>query len=162
MSGENLVDAQATLDQCTGEPVVSFHFDEEGARRFAQVTEENVGRLFAILLDEMVISAPMIREPIRGGSGQISGNFTEQSAKDLAVLLRSGALPATLHVLETHFVPAAALACASRMSQSLSFCPSRPASSCVNWKATRPERLPRVVAHSSASARSVSASIVSP
>ena len=71
----------------------------------AQATEENVGRLFAILLDDLVISAPLIREPIRGGSGQISGNFTEQSTKDLAVLLRTGALPATLNVVETHFVP---------------------------------------------------------
>jgi hypothetical protein len=72
-----------------------------------QFTHELVGRLFAILLDEMVITAPMIREPIRGGSGQISGHLSEQGANYLAVLLRSGALPAKLSVLETHFVPAA-------------------------------------------------------
>jgi len=107
LTGENLVDAQATLDQYTGEPVVSFRFDEEGARRFAEVTEENVGRAFAVILDEIVVSAPIIREPISGGSGQISGNFTKQSAEGLAILFRSGALPAALHVLETHFVPAA-------------------------------------------------------
>jgi SecD/SecF fusion protein len=105
VSGEDLVDAQATQDQYTGQPVVSFRLDEEGAQRFGQATRENVGRLFAILLDDLVISAPLIREPILGGWGQISGYFTEQGTKDLAVLLRTGALPAKLNVLETHFVP---------------------------------------------------------
>ena len=90
-------------DQRTSEPVVVFRFNDEGAKRFEQATEENVGRPFAILLDELVISAPIIREPIRNGFGQISGNFTEQSASDLAVLLRSGPLPATLKAIETHF-----------------------------------------------------------
>jgi SecD/SecF fusion protein len=105
VSGDSIIDARADVDQRTGEPVVVFHFDGEGARRFEKATEENVGRLFAILLDGVVITVPMIREPIRGGSGQISGYFTEQSANYLAVLLRSGALPATLHAIETHFVP---------------------------------------------------------
>src|SRR5690606_34953263 len=99
VSGENLVDAQATFDQRTNEPVVSFRFDSKGASRFGQTTQQYVGRLFAIILDNHVISAPQIREPILGGSGQISGNFTSQSANDLAVLLRSGALPATLTVI---------------------------------------------------------------
>ncbi|MDW6023955.1 protein translocase subunit SecDF [Mesorhizobium sp. BAC0120] len=104
VSGENLVDAQATFDQRTSEPVVSFRFDGKGAQRFGQATQENVGRLFAIILDNQVISAPQIREPILGGSGQISGHFTPQSANDLAVLLRAGALPATLTVIEERTV----------------------------------------------------------
>ncbi|MCO5066212.1 MAG: protein translocase subunit SecDF [Rhizobiaceae bacterium] len=104
VSGENLVDAQATFDQRTSEPVVSFRFDAKGAQRFAQATQQNVGRLFAIILDSEVISAPQIREPILGGSGQISGNFTPQSANDLAVLLRAGALPADLTIVEERTV----------------------------------------------------------
>lgn len=104
VSGENLVDAQATFDQNTSEAVVSFRFDSKGASRFAQATQQNVGRPFAIILDNQVISAPQIREPIIGGSGQISGNFTAQSANDLAVLLRAGALPATLTVIEERTV----------------------------------------------------------
>ncbi|WP_157019171.1 protein translocase subunit SecDF [Mesorhizobium xinjiangense] len=104
VSGENLVDAQATFDQRTNEPVVSFRFDTRGATRFGQATQENVGRLFAIILDDQVISAPQIREPILGGTGQISGNFTVQSANDLAVLLRAGALPATLTIIEERTV----------------------------------------------------------
>src|SRR5690606_3523854 len=104
VSGENLVDAQATFDQRTNEPVVSFRFDSKGATRFGQATQQNVGKLFAIILDDHVISAPQIREPILGGTGQISGNFTPQSANDLAVLLRAGALPATLTVIEERTV----------------------------------------------------------
>ncbi len=104
VSGENLVDAQATFDQRTSEPVVSFRFDNQGATRFAQATQQNVGRLFAIILDNHVISAPRINEPILGGSGQISGSFTAQTANDLAVLLRAGALPATLTVVEERTV----------------------------------------------------------
>ncbi|MDA7949007.1 MAG: protein translocase subunit SecD [Hyphomicrobiaceae bacterium] len=106
VSGENLVDAQPGFDQRTNEPVVTFRFDTAGARRFAKVTQENVGRPFAIVLDNKVISAPVIREPILGGSGQISGNFTVQEANDLAVLLRSGALPAKLTILEERTVGA--------------------------------------------------------
>src|SRR5690606_22267754 len=104
ISGENLVDAQPGFDQRTNEPIVSFRFDTRGATRFGQATQENVGRLFAIILDNQVISAPQIREPILGGTGQISGNFTVQSANDLAVLLRAGALPATLTVVEERTV----------------------------------------------------------
>ena len=104
VSGENLVDAQATFDQRTSEPVVSFRFDGKGAQRFGQATAQNVGRLFAIILDNQVISAPQIREPITGGSGQISGHFTTQSANDLAVLLRAGALPAPLTIIEERTV----------------------------------------------------------
>jgi protein-export membrane protein SecD len=106
VSGENLVDAQPGFDQRTGEPIVTFRFDATGAKRFARVTQENVGLPFAIILDGKVISAPVIREPILGGSGQISGNFTVQGANDLAVLLRSGALPAKLTVIEERTVGA--------------------------------------------------------
>ncbi|SMC64743.1 protein translocase subunit SecDF [Rhizobium sp. RU36D] len=104
VSGENLVDAQASFNQQTNEPVVTFRFDSRGAQRFAQVTQQNVNRPFAIILDNQVISAPVIREPIVGGSGQISGNFTVDGANDLAVLLRAGALPATLTVVEERTV----------------------------------------------------------
>ncbi len=104
VSGENLTDAQAAFDQRTNEPVVNFRFDTKGAQRFGQATQQNVGRLFAIILDGQVISAPQIREPILGGSGQISGSFTVDSANDLAVLLRAGALPATLTIIEERTV----------------------------------------------------------
>jgi preprotein translocase subunit SecD len=104
VSGEDLTDAQPGFDQRTGEPIVTFRFNSNGARRFAQVTEENVGRPFAIVLDNEVISAPVIREPIRGGSGQISGSFTVEQANDLAILLRAGALPAPLTIIEERTV----------------------------------------------------------
>lgn len=104
VSGENLVDAQATFDSRTNEPVVSFRFDNQGATRFGQATQQNVGRLFAIILDDQVISAPQIREPILGGTGQISGSFSVESANDLAVLLRAGALPADLTIVEERTV----------------------------------------------------------
>jgi len=100
VSGENLVDAQPGFDQQTGQPVVNFRFDSAGGRRFGQVTTENVGKPFAIVLDGKVISAPVIRQAIIGGSGQISGGFSVPEANDLAVLLRAGALPAPLNVLE--------------------------------------------------------------
>jgi protein-export membrane protein SecD len=106
VSGANLVDAQPGFDSRSGEPVVTFRFDAAGATRFGKVTQENVGLPFAIVLDNKVISAPVIREPILGGTGQISGNFTVQQANDLAVLLRSGALPAKLTVIEERTVGA--------------------------------------------------------
>jgi protein-export membrane protein SecD len=106
VSGENLVDAQPGFDSRTGEPVVTFRFDAAGAKRFGRVTQENVGLPFAIVLDNKVISAPVIREPILGGTGQISGNFSVQEANDLSVLLRSGALPAKLTVIEERTVGA--------------------------------------------------------
>ena len=89
-----------------GAPVVSFRFDTVGAKRFADATRQNVGRLFAIVLDGVVISAPVIREPILGGSGVISGQFTVQEVNDLALLLRAGALPAPLTYLEERTVGA--------------------------------------------------------
>ncbi len=104
IGGERLINAQQGFDGRTGEPIVSFRFDTAGARRFADLSRQNVGRRFAIVLDNKVISAPVIREPILGGSGQISGNFTVQSANDLAILLRAGALPAPLTVIEQRTV----------------------------------------------------------
>jgi preprotein translocase subunit SecD len=106
VSGEDLVDAQPGFDQRTSEPIVTFRFNNNGARRFAQATQQNVGRPFAIILDNEVISAPVIREPILGGSGQISGSFTVQQANDLAILLRAGALPAPLNIVEERTVGA--------------------------------------------------------
>ena len=102
VSGENLVDSQATFQD--GQPVVSFRFDTKGSVIFGQTTTEHVGRPFAIVLDNKVISAPVIREPILGGTGIISGSFTVRSANDLALLLRAGALPAPLLVLEERTV----------------------------------------------------------
>jgi preprotein translocase subunit SecD len=104
VSGGDLTDAQAGFDQRSGEPIVTFRFNTSGARKFAQATSENVGQPFAIILDNEVISAPVIREPITGGSGQISGNFTVQQANDLAILLRAGALPAPLTIIEERTV----------------------------------------------------------
>ena len=104
VSGGDLTDAQPGFDQRTNEPIVSFRFNTSGARKFAQVTQENVGKPFAIVLDNQVISAPVIREPILGGSGQISGSFTVESANDLAILLRAGALPAPLTIIEERTV----------------------------------------------------------
>ncbi len=104
VGGDMLVDAQATFHD--NEPVVSFKFDSVGARRFGDATRENVGKPFAIVLDNKVISAPVIREPILGGSGIISGSFTAQSASDLALLLRAGALPAPITILEERTVGA--------------------------------------------------------
>jgi preprotein translocase subunit SecD len=105
VSGEMLTDARLSFDE-TGQPVVSFRFNGQGARRFGDATADNTGKRFAIVLDGKIISAPRINEPIRGGSGQISGNFTESSANELAVLLRAGALPAPLKVEEQRTVGA--------------------------------------------------------
>ena len=104
VDGANLTNARAGQDNRTGEWVVNFTFDSVGTRRFAQITRENVGRPFAVVLDEKVITAPVIREPILGGQGQISGSFNARSANDLAVLLRAGALPAPLTVVEERTV----------------------------------------------------------
>jgi preprotein translocase subunit SecD len=105
VSGADLTDAQPGFDsRGSGEPIVSFRFNTSGARKFSQATLENVGQPFAIVLDNEVISAPVIREPITGGSGQISGNFTVQGANDLAILLRAGALPAPLTIIEERTV----------------------------------------------------------
>ncbi|HEX6143703.1 MAG TPA: protein translocase subunit SecD [Geminicoccaceae bacterium] len=102
VSGENLIDAQPSFQQ--NQPVVSFRFDSVGARKFGNVTREHVGELLAIVLDDKVISSPRIQEPILGGSGVISGSFTVQSANELAILLRAGALPAPLEIIEERTV----------------------------------------------------------
>jgi len=102
INGDMLTDAQPTFQQ--GSAVVSFRMNSTGARRFCDVTSDNVGNPFAIVLDEKVISAPVIRDAICGGAGVISGGFTVQSASDLALLLRAGALPAPMHVIEERTV----------------------------------------------------------
>ena len=103
LTGDELTDAQPSFDQ-NGQPSVSFRFNPSGARVFCTYTTENTGRLFATVLDEKVITAPQIREPICGGSGQITGNFTVEGSTELAVLLRAGALPADLDFLEERTV----------------------------------------------------------
>src|SRR4051794_15940318 len=100
--GKMRADAQPTSHN--NDRVVSSKSNPPGPRRFGDATRENVGRPFAIVLDNKVISAPVIREPILGGSGQISGNFTVEAANDLAILLRAGALPAPLTVIEQRVV----------------------------------------------------------
>lgn len=102
ITGDQLIDSQPSFEQ--GEPVVSFRFDSVGGRRFGKATQENVGKPFAIILDNQVISAPRINQPILGGSGIISGNFTTQSANELAIMLRSGKLPVELTVIEERTV----------------------------------------------------------
>jgi preprotein translocase subunit SecD/SecD/SecF fusion protein len=104
VDGADLEDAQASTDPQSGQWVVNFTLNSLGSREFADVTTANVGRPFAIVLDGKVIEAPNIREPITGGSGQISGGFTPQSATDLALLLRAGALPAPLTIVEEQSV----------------------------------------------------------
>jgi preprotein translocase subunit SecD len=104
VSGGDLIDAQPGFDQRNGQPIVSFKFNSAGSRKFAQATTEHVKEPFAIVLDNKVISAPVIQEPITAGSGQISGNFTVQAANDLAILLRAGALPAPLTIIEERTV----------------------------------------------------------
>jgi preprotein translocase subunit SecD len=104
VQGEDLTDAQPGFDSRTQEPIVNFRFNIRGGQRFGEVTSENVGKLFAIVLDGKVISAPRILSPITGGSGQISGHFTVESANNLSILLRAGALPAKLTIVEERTV----------------------------------------------------------
>ncbi|NNM76163.1 protein translocase subunit SecD [Sphingomonas sp. ID1715] len=104
ISGDQLIDAQQGFDQRNNAPVVNIRFDGQGGRRFAKVTQENVNKPFAIILDNQVISAPNINEPILGGQAQISGNFTVESANELAIALRSGKLPVDLKVIEERTV----------------------------------------------------------
>ncbi len=104
LSGDNLLDAQPRMDNQTNETVVSFTLDRVGAKRFGKATSVNIGRQLAIVLDGKIISAPVIRDTIPSGNGQISGGFTFQSATDLALLLRSGALPAPLEIIEERTV----------------------------------------------------------
>jgi protein-export membrane protein SecD len=104
LSGDNLVDAKPSMDTQSNETVVNFTLDRVGAKKFGKATSTGVGKRLAIILDGKIISAPSVREPIIGGSGQISGDFTFQSATDLALLLRSGALPAPLNIIEERTV----------------------------------------------------------
>ena len=104
LSGENLLNANPTIDQQTGKPAVAFRLNASGSKRFGDITTEKVGYQFAIVLDGKVISAPVIRQPITGGNGIITGSFSVDEANDLAVLLRAGALPAPLTILEERTV----------------------------------------------------------
>ena len=104
LSGDNLLDAQPRMNNQTNETVVSFTLDRVGAKRFGKATSANIGKQLAIVLDGKIVSAPIIRDSIVSGSGQISGGFTFQSATDLALLLRSGALPAPLNIIEERTV----------------------------------------------------------
>ncbi|MEM1317569.1 MAG: protein translocase subunit SecD, partial [Pseudomonadota bacterium] len=104
ISGEDLVDAQQGFDQRTNEPIVTFRFNNKASQAFCRFSSGNIGSRFAIVLDNTSISAPVIRDAICGGSGQISGNFTAQSANDLAVLMRAGALPADITFVEERTV----------------------------------------------------------
>jgi len=106
VSGDRLTDASSGFSPQTGEPEVIIRFDSVGARQFGDVTKEATGHRFAIVLDKQVLSAPVIREPILGGTASISGSFTTQTANNLAILLRAGALPAPLKVLEERTVGA--------------------------------------------------------
>lgn len=104
MTGEYVTDARVQIDSQYGEPYVSLSFDARGARLFERITEANVGKRLAIILDNHVYSAPVIRETISGGRAQITGNFTMDEAKDLAIVLRAGALPAPVKILEERTV----------------------------------------------------------
>ena len=104
ISGENLIDASPSMNSQTNETVVTFNLDRVGTKKFAKATSSGVGKKLAIILDNKIISAPTVSEAIVGGSGQITGNFTFQSATDLALLLRSGALPAPLNIIEERTV----------------------------------------------------------
>jgi SecD/SecF fusion protein len=100
VSSDDIVSAQAIQNSVTNEPVVAFTFDTKARARVAQATSQNVGKLFAMILDNQVLSVPIVREPILNGRGRISGNLTNESAEDLALLLRSGPMPAKLRIVE--------------------------------------------------------------
>jgi len=117
ITGDMLEKASGTIDGQTQQPVVSFKFNAQGARRFADITRDNVGHRFAAVLDDVVVTAPVIRTPILGGQGQIEGNFTIQEANDLAVLLNAGALPVPIKILEQRTVGAELGADAIRAGQ---------------------------------------------
>ncbi|MFN3725603.1 MAG: protein translocase subunit SecD [Allosphingosinicella sp.] len=104
VTGDQVADAQQAFDQQSGEPVVTIRFDGAGGQRFARATQQNVGRPFAIILDNIALSAPVIQEPILGGTAQIAGSFTVESANQLAISLRSGRLPVELRVVEERTV----------------------------------------------------------
>jgi preprotein translocase subunit SecD len=104
MDGDDIIDAAPSFDARSQQPIATFRFNARGTRRFATITQENVGRPFAIIVDDQVLSAPVIREPILGGSGQIAGNFTIEDANNVATLLRSGTLPGRLSVVDQQVV----------------------------------------------------------
>ncbi len=104
VKGDNLINARPAIDNRSNQTVVNFSFDRVGAKKFGRATTKNVGKKLAIILDDKIISAPVIREPILGGNGQISGDFSFQYATDLALLLRSGSLPAPLEIIEERTV----------------------------------------------------------
>jgi preprotein translocase subunit SecD len=104
IEGDDIIDASPGFAPQSNQPIASFRFNAHGTRRFAHLTGDNIGRPFAIVVNDRVMSAPIIREPITGGSGQISGNFTLQEANTVAMLLRSGALPGRLSVLDQQIV----------------------------------------------------------
>ena len=104
VGGDQLIDAKQAFEQQSNRPIVDFTFDSDGGRRFAKVTQENTGKRFAIILDNQVISAPVINTPILGGSGYIEGSFTAETANELAIALRSGKLPVALKVVEERTV----------------------------------------------------------
>ncbi len=104
ISGENLLDAQPKMDNQTNQTIVTFNLDRVGSKRFGKATKTGIGKRLAIVLDGKIVSAPVVQSAILGGSGQITGNFTFQSATDLALLLRSGALPAPLNIIEERTV----------------------------------------------------------
>ena len=110
MEGDDIIGVSPGIDPQSKQPVASFWFNGRGARRFATITQENVGRPFAIVVDDQVLSAPVIREPIVGGSGQIAGNFTIEDANNVVTLLRSGTLPGRLTVVDQQVVEPAAAA----------------------------------------------------
>ena len=107
LTGAHIADARPSADPATGEVVLTFQFDDEGARIFCNITRQSVGERFAVLIDNQVVTAPRINEAICGGSGQINGNFTMQSASDLAIILRAGAMPAPLSLIEEGLRPVA-------------------------------------------------------
>ena len=106
LDGDDISEAAPGFDPQNQQPIVSFRFNARGTRRFAHVTADNIGRPFAVVIDDRVISAPVIREPITGGSGQIAGNFTLEDANNIAMLLRSGTLPGRLTVVDQQVVEA--------------------------------------------------------
>ncbi len=118
VQGSDLVDSQPGFDHQTNQPIISFRFNQSGARKFGAFTKDHVNEPFAIVLDDKVISAPVIREPILGGTGQISGNFTVETANNLVIQLRSGALPAKLTIVEERTVGPSLGADASRPASS--------------------------------------------
>jgi preprotein translocase subunit SecD len=100
MEGDDIIDASSGFAPQSDQPIASFRFNARDTRHFAHITGDNVGRPFAIVLDDVVLSVSVIREPILGGSGEISGNFTLEEANDIAMLLRSGTLPGRLSVVD--------------------------------------------------------------